>query len=61
MADAARTIESIEVNDATVGCDGGGGPLGHPLVYLNLGPEGVVDCPYCGRRFVRRRDAAADH
>ena len=61
MADAAQAVESIEVDDATVGCDGGGGPLGHPMVYLNLGPEGVVDCPYCSRRFLRRKDAAADH
>ena len=43
-------VETIQVEDTTVGCDGG--TLGHPLVYLNLGPEGSVDCPYCGRRYV---------
>jgi uncharacterized Zn-finger protein len=37
-----------------VGCDGGDGPLGHPLVYLPLGAAGEVDCPYCGRRYIRR-------
>ncbi len=47
--------EIIEVNDAdeTVGCDGGGGPLGHPLVYLRFEGKPQVDCYYCSRRFVR--------
>ncbi|MGD9538329.1 MAG: zinc-finger domain-containing protein [Alphaproteobacteria bacterium] len=51
--------EVIEVETATVGCDGGGGVLGHPLVYLNLGPKGAIDCPYCGRRFVLKAGAEA--
>jgi len=36
---------------------GGGGPLGHPRVYLNLGPAGSVVCPYCSRRFALREGA----
>ena len=44
--------ETIEVETATVGCDGGGGALGHPLVYLPLNQEGRFDCPYCSRRYV---------
>jgi len=43
--------ETVEVDSDTVACDGGGGPLGHPRVYLTLGPEGKIDCPYCGRHF----------
>ena len=43
--------ETIEVTTTDVSCDGGG-PLGHPLVYLKIGPEGWVECPYCDRRFV---------
>ena len=39
-----------------VSCDGGGGVLGHPLVYLNTGENGVVDCPYCGKRYVLLSD-----
>jgi uncharacterized Zn-finger protein len=50
--------ETIEVETATVGCDGGGGALGHPLVYLNLAKEGALDCPYCGRHFILAKDAA---
>jgi uncharacterized Zn-finger protein len=49
---AREAPEIIEVETRTVGCDGGGGALGHPLVYLNLGPEGKVDCPYCDRQYV---------
>ncbi len=53
--------EIIAVETQTVACDGVG-PDGHPRVYLNLGDEGRVDCPYCGRRFTRRGGAAgAEH
>ncbi len=44
-------IETIQVSETRVG-DGGGGPLGHPRVFLSLGKEGDVVCPYCSRRFV---------
>ncbi len=33
--------ELIEVKTATVGCDGGGGALGHPMVYLKIGASGA--------------------
>jgi uncharacterized Zn-finger protein len=44
--------ETIETDEATVACDGGDEPLGHPRVFLNMGDEGWVECPYCDRRFV---------
>ena len=43
--------EIIPVHEHRVACDGGGGALGHPRVFLELGEEGAVDCPYCGRRY----------
>jgi len=49
--------ETVEVDKETVACDGDGA-LGHPRVYLNLGPQGKVDCPYCGRHFVMKPGAA---
>ena len=52
-------LEVIEVNEIVVRCDGGGGVLGHPAVYLNLGGKNAIDCPYCGRRYVLREEAAA--
>lgn len=51
--------ETFEVTTRTVGCDGGGGPLGHPMVYLHIQPSGDVVCPYCSRRFVLAEGAAA--
>ncbi len=32
-------------------CDGGGS-LGHPKVYLKIGDEGVIACPYRSRRYI---------
>ena len=52
-----QPTETIQVETETVGCDGGGGALGHPLVYLTLDNGGKADCPYCGRRFVLKEGA----
>ena len=42
---------TIVVEEMDVSCDGGGGALGHPKVFLRLeGSE--AQCPYCDRRFV---------
>ncbi|EIW86732.1 ubiquinone oxidoreductase 20 kd subunit [Coniophora puteana RWD-64-598 SS2] len=32
-------------------CDGGGGPLGHPKIFINLDQPGPRPCGYCGLRF----------
>jgi uncharacterized Zn-finger protein len=58
-ADGATDIETIYVAGKGVDCDGGGGVLGHPKVYLNLGEDGETACPYCGRRFVFRDDGVS--
>ena len=50
--------DSIEVKTATVGCDGGGGPLGHPMVYLKIADAGDIVCPYCSRHYVLTESAA---
>ncbi|MDC1383674.1 zinc-finger domain-containing protein [Candidatus Puniceispirillum sp.] len=44
------------INDERVACNGGGGPLGHPQVWLNIGTEGRIVCPYCSREFVKSTD-----
>ena len=49
--------EEIVVSTNRVACDGGGGALGHPLVYLDLGKHDHVECGYCDRRFVLSADA----
>lgn len=56
----------IRTPSSTVSCDGLGHKghvenhgkdheersLGHPLVYLAMGKEGRVTCPYCSRQFI---------
>jgi len=49
--------EVIEVDTSRIACDGGGGALGHPRVYLEMGERRFVECPYCDRRFVLREGA----
>lgn len=44
--------EVIEVTSKRVMCDGGGGALGHPRVWYDMGDEDFVECLYCDRRFV---------
>jgi len=47
-------FETIYINETVAACNGGGGVLGHPRVFLNLGRDGKVECPYCSRLFVNR-------
>jgi uncharacterized Zn-finger protein len=44
--------EVITVRSRRVACDGVGGALGHPRVWLEMGEAGFVECNYCDRRFV---------
>ena len=52
--------EIVEVEASRVSCDGEGGALGHPRVYLNMGDAGFVECPYCDRRFTLKPGAQLD-
>jgi len=47
----SKADDMIEVDTPHVACDGGG-TLGHPKVYYEIGDEGEVTCGYCDRRFV---------
>uniref|UniRef100_A0A8C6G9P8 NADH dehydrogenase [ubiquinone] iron-sulfur protein 6, mitochondrial n=1 Tax=Mus spicilegus TaxID=10103 RepID=A0A8C6G9P8_MUSSI len=41
-----------EVDHRIIACDGGGGALGHPKVYINLDKETKTGtCGYCGLQF----------
>ncbi len=51
--------EVVEVDSEIVACEGEGGALGHPRVFLNMEGKGQIDCPYCDRRFVLRAGAKA--
>jgi uncharacterized Zn-finger protein len=46
-------FETISVASLDVACDGGGGPLGHPRVFLHIDQDkGDIVCPYCSRTYV---------
>ena len=53
-------VDTVEVPQGTsrVRCDGDGGTLGHPIVWLTMTaqPSGstVAACPYCSRQFVSK-------
>lgn len=51
--------EIVEVDNNVVACDGSDSALGHPRVFLSIGLEGFIDCPYCDRRFKLKAGAAA--
>ncbi|NVJ92098.1 MAG: zinc-finger domain-containing protein [Methylocystaceae bacterium] len=53
--------EIIEVETASVACDGDGGSAGHPRVYLHLKQEEngyQVVCPYCSRTYKLKEGVA---
>jgi len=52
--------EVIEVEKKRVACDGGGGALGHPKIYLEMGAANEIVCPYCSRRFVFKEGTVVD-
>ncbi|XP_015514966.1 NADH dehydrogenase [ubiquinone] iron-sulfur protein 6, mitochondrial [Neodiprion pinetum] len=53
---AINLIDDVPPTPTTkrvVACDGGGGPTGHPKVYINLDKPGNHSCGYCGLRFYK--------
>jgi uncharacterized Zn-finger protein len=50
--------EIVETTSTRVACDGDGGALGHPRVYLEMGDENFVECPYCDKRFILKAGAS---
>lgn len=55
-----KSIEPPEVivvdDDADeVRCDGGGGALGHPVVFYTFDRRDFIECGYCDRAFVKKR------
>jgi uncharacterized Zn-finger protein len=43
----------IIVQAHRIACDGGGGAMGHPKVWYEMGSDHEVECLYCGRVFVQ--------
>ena len=69
MSAVTDVPETIVVDRTRVVCDGGGGALGHPRVFMEMGEQDWVECGYCDRRFVlsdpakaaRAKGEAVDH
>lgn len=53
--------EVFTVDTPTVACDGGGGALGHPNVYLPFRDKREIVCPYCSRIFRLAEGAKIKH
>ncbi len=51
----------VMVQSSRVACDGGGGALGHPKTYLEMGEDTQVRCKYCDRVFRLDPTAKAAH
>ena len=43
-----QDLAGIQVGSRIVKCE----REGHPVVYLNMGDQDHIDCPYCRQRFV---------
>ncbi len=48
--------EEVYVDTHRVSCNGGGGALGHPIVWYSL-EDGEAECGYCDRKFIYRPEA----
>ncbi|KAI4722978.1 hypothetical protein E4T48_00762 [Aureobasidium sp. EXF-10727] len=62
MYDQPRPMAAIElihkqpvnwVKERTVKCDGGGGPLGHPRIFINVDRPQICWCTYCGLPYAK--------
>ena len=40
------------VDSKKLSCAGVEGPLGHPKVYLDMGDDNQIVCPYCSKLFI---------
>lgn len=51
MSNSTQNDDVIVVTGKRVACDGGGGALGHPKTWLDMGQDTEVTCKYCDRVF----------
>jgi uncharacterized Zn-finger protein len=50
----APEIFYVERDADQISCDGGGGALGHPIVWYNFDGSDRVECGYCDRLFIKK-------
>jgi len=56
-----QTEDVVIVQSRRVMCEGSGGALGHPRIWLDMGQETSVRCKYCDRLFKLDPHASGDH
>ena len=45
--------ETKQVDKFRFACDGGGGTMGHPRVWLQIPqPQNWIECPYCDCKYI---------
>jgi uncharacterized Zn-finger protein len=49
----APEVIKMDASADQVSCDGGGGALGHPMVWYSFDGQSQVECGYCDRLFVK--------
>jgi NADH dehydrogenase (ubiquinone) Fe-S protein 6 len=52
--DMVQSADVIKVPGPVATCDGGGGPLGHPIEYIQIDRADAqfpAVCKYCGNKF----------
>jgi len=52
------TVEVVTTK--RVSCDGGGGAMGHPRVYMDMAGDTSVRCKYCDKVFQLDPNASSD-
>jgi uncharacterized Zn-finger protein len=66
MASSFSPTEILYVNSKKVSCDGSkddkktstSAVAGHPMIYLNMGSNDFVVCPYCSKYFTIQKSKA---
>lgn len=48
-------VINVEAHADGVKCDGGGGALGHPMVWYTFDGQAQVECSYCDRVFIKKQ------
>ena len=56
-----QNADRVIVTSTRISCDGGGGALGHPKIWMDMGQATEVKCKYCDRVFVLDEKAAHAH
>jgi uncharacterized Zn-finger protein len=59
----AHEVIAVRADQLPVFCPGPNAPLWsmHPRVYIDLGPQGQGQCPYCGAAYKLDGPAPAGH